>query len=413
MSFRRTNGILSNTTTAYVDADVIMTATILGFSVLRSTPKDSVQFDTEGLYALPDEDDKDPKVIRRKSEFKEDVIRFATIVDKVNAVLGPQKVLVKQGTSPAYGFTEKVIHGIANGDTHYPGPAVFEGVAKEIHDLALEENEDQSLNLGYRGKGAYTGFMVPPEADGLAGITCTYRNKVPTTQERWLPAKDVRLPQAGKPDLVYSIGDGDEQKAAWGLLLTNKEQKRLGTMASVPGDLVPTSSDILGYTHGLPQAIVKCIMHDDKNHGAYKPFEIAVGKETTKLASCFPCTLFMCANGYPPSSIHLGRGESWLPMYALEKGDKEFNESADTVITSTTKAWQSFCAACISAGVDVLKGAATHIAPDHVESFAALQAYISAKSGDVGWGANLILDALTIHDTETNRLDRTLCNPSR
>lgn len=40
-------------------------------------------------------------------------------------------------------------------------------------------------------------------------------------------------------------------------------------------------------------------------------YEIAVGKDTTKVSSCFPCATFMQSVKQPASSVHLGRGDYW------------------------------------------------------------------------------------------------------
>lgn len=39
--------------------------------------------------------------------------------------------------------------------------------------------------------------------------------------------------------------------------------------------------------------------------------ELALGKDTSKVASCMPCSLFMSSNGTPASATHLGRGDNW------------------------------------------------------------------------------------------------------
>jgi hypothetical protein len=74
----------------------------------------------------------------------------------------------------------------------------------------------------------------------------------------------------------------------------------------------PGTTDIATYTHGMIQAIYKAYALGP----SCSPFEIAVGDLTKKMASCLPCTLFMCATGYPPTAIHLGSGESWAPLFA-------------------------------------------------------------------------------------------------
>jgi hypothetical protein len=46
---------------------------------------------------------------------------------------------------------------------------------------------------------------------------------------------------------------------------------------------------------------------------------MSLGVNTFKLASCIGCSFFMFANGYAPSATHLGRAESWLPLYHTER----------------------------------------------------------------------------------------------
>ena len=88
----------------------------------------------------------------------------------------------------------------------------------------------------------------------------------------------------------------------------------------------PTIDDIAIYTHGMIQAIYKAYALGP----SCTPYEIAVGDLTKKMASCLPCTLFMVAAGYPPNSTHLGRGESWAPLYETYNpgGHAEPNERA-------------------------------------------------------------------------------------
>ena len=73
---------------------------------------------------------------------------------------------------------------------------------------------------------------------------------------------------------------------------------------------VSRSGCVVGYCHGMTSAILQA-----KLIGPWcTPYEVAVGSKTTKLASCFGCTTFMYATGYPPSHIHLGQSASWVPL---------------------------------------------------------------------------------------------------
>jgi hypothetical protein len=104
------------------------------------------------------------------------------------------------------------------------------------------------------------------------------------------------------------VGNGN-----WGLICrTDADQPNLQPLANGGMGPLPTpvpAEGRVGYIHGMCSAIQKCLEWG----GDCVPFEVATGTATTKMASCFACSTYMHANGYPPSSMHLGRGESWVP----------------------------------------------------------------------------------------------------
>jgi hypothetical protein len=106
------------------------------------------------------------------------------------------------------------------------------------------------------------------------------------------------------------------------------------------------------------------------------PYEIAVGDETKKMASCLGCTLFMYAVGYPPTSIHLGSAESWAPLYSPynPNGPTEPNEPG--VIRDLNNSWFARCREWLAIGLDVLDDA--HIAASHRSSRDAVIAFMCA-----------------------------------
>src|SRR5262249_32130039 len=138
----------------------------------------------------------------------------------------------------------------------------------------------------------------------------------------------------------------------------------------------PTIDDIVSYTHGMIQAIYKGYTLGP----SCTPYEIPVGAATTKLASCLPCTLFMVAVGYPPTSIHLGRGESWAPLYLPynPNGEGESNELA--VIRDLNNSWREKCKQFLALGVQVLDD--NHIRDDHSTARDALRGFLSSHSSD-------------------------------
>jgi hypothetical protein len=137
-----------------------------------------------------------------------------------------------------------------------------------------------------------------------------------------------------------------------------------------------------------------------------EPYEIAVGNVTKKMASCLPCTLFMSATGYPPTSIHLGRGESWAPLYQPYSPNGPTGDHERAVIRDLNNAWYEKCREWLEMGLEVLDDG--HITDDHKASRDAVRQYLSANSKDTTVAGVLILDAVTIHDGEMERIGRTL-----
>lgn len=77
--------------------------------------------------------------------------------------------------------------------------------------------------------------------------------------------------------------------------------------APIPLNLYKTGQVFKRY-HGMTQAIVNCQNTIDKSNFM---LEIALGDNSTKVSSCFPCCAFMNANDTPPISTHLDRGDYW------------------------------------------------------------------------------------------------------
>ena len=163
-----------------------------------------------------------------------------------------------------------------------------------------------------------------------------------------------------------------------------------------------TTSDIAAYTHGMIQAIYKAYGLGPN----CEPYEIAVGNATKKMASCFTCTLFMYATGYPPTSIHLGRGESWAPLYQPYNPNGPTGDHEAAVIRDLNNAWYEKCLEWLKVGLEILDDA--HITNDHKASRDAVSQYLSTYPKDKTVGGVLILDAATVHAGEMERIGRTL-----
>ena len=172
-----------------------------------------------------------------------------------------------------------------------------------------------------------------------------------------------------------------------------------------------------GYVHGMIQGMYVAAHYNSL--ASAKVVEVAVGSETTKLASCFGCTTFMLANKRQPSHIHLGRAESWAPAdpsndFALAQltGDRCDNDMKGKPaemkqdVERLNKAWVENVAAWLSKGADL---SLEYISDTHKPSWTALQKKYMGKPMNVA--ADDFLDALGLyHDHDATRIDKTLKN---
>jgi hypothetical protein len=456
--FRRTKGILNDTTDPLKDADVIMTAAILGFAVdYVRTNHQPIRFDMDPLDYQPKDQKKWQKV--------EDHI---WVVGKINQALLKHEADLGLKTAAIWGFSPKYdegrfIMGVSPGKTPPSDLAALPEISPNCKRM-YEEIRAHRLP-DYAGRGAYTGFVDNPNM-GAVGPLPTARFKVPAPGSlirdpypRWLPpfeenrsalwikrrrrGTEEELPRCWVPWGLIGGDDAGEEPDPRELDYppppdfaknradqTTANMKRSGMRFTDEPFLSPDTlfraeswgykpDYIAAYTHGMIQAICRgaCLGED-----GWVPYEIAEGDVTKKLASCIPCTLFMYAIGYLPTSIHLGRGESWAPLYApyshtLPYTGKQGTEESE-IIRALNNQWYNRCADWLRLGLDIL-AMKDCIRPDHEASRDALKEFYNHyfstamirddQLGEVPTvGGVLILDALTIHDSETNRLDHTL-----
>lgn len=168
----------------------------------------------------------------------------------------------------------------------------------------------------------------------------------------------------------------------------------------------PGPGDVVGYTHGMIQAIYEAY---DLGPGC-TPYEVAVGHVTTKLASCIACTFFMYATGYPPTSIHLGRVDSWVPLYEPYKPEGSPLAHEDAVVRDLNTAWYQRCDGFVRTGLAVLTDDV--VADSHRSSRDRVATYLDAAS-DVTVAGVLSLDAISIKGQHVERLARPLSGSDR
>jgi hypothetical protein len=389
--FRQTSTILDDgeyTTaeamkTSALDADVIMTAAMLGFTAARFAVGHPVEF------AIDPGDDPDAKMAELKAATK-----------RINASLGDYGYdgLVDAVFAPDWEKASMITGAVGSAAKPFAQRRATETeeTASELRRLAAASGKDA---IGYQGRGAYTGFVDDP-VTRRPGIKSTMRYNVPDHDyygERWLPPTYEYRNKKG--EII-----GTHEDLAWGLI---------GGVPSVGDDMVQEPYDLskgalVGYTHGMIQAI-----YDAVQKGPWcTPFEIAVGNDTRKLASCFTCTLLMYAAGFPPSAIHIGRGESWVPFYEIPRGvtpTGKHSPITDLAINTVNNRWRIECKQHLELGVKVMmQEEMSFVSETHHERLVLLDKWLRARANDMSAGANLILDAVTVHDSETARVTRTL-----
>jgi hypothetical protein len=434
---RSQQGILSESTNPFLDADVIMTAAVVGHAYARLSAGKNCCFDVELELR---------EVDRREQNNRQALNELQSVINKINtALIGSidlGRQLARVGVTPNYNREGEVVR-ISGGtgdlplhDLHRYYPDMPKGWALALYKIANE--------VGYQGRGAYSGF-VDRRKGGQTALKSTVRIKVPDGElaKRWLP-NERSYKTAGNNDkkenrLGASLGAGSNERI-WGMIINNAMQEssiadfnryanpepaeKEAGINNTPSALtlrgkgmhfadgfqhwpknngaLDAGKDVVGYTHGMIQAIYDVKLWENEN-GKGKggtPYEIAVGNETTKLASCFPCAVFMEANGFPASSTHLGRGESWCPMYPVHT---PVSNKQDKARKDCNDKWAVYCSTIMNSGVSLMDGLVTE---DHRASFNALRNSVIRSYGYTC--ANLILDALTVHDKEQSRIKRVL-----
>jgi hypothetical protein len=415
VSFRRTKGIVSDldSSDARREADVIVTAAALGFAASYIKHDRPIQFDMDPL-------DDDPGKVQA----------FQSAVGKIDTAVADylqQKGIapenkVHAGTSP--GYTQgAVIVGVYKLAGQTAPPSVSQPELSEKGRALWEKIRTISPDIPqYTGRGAYTGFVDNHNTEGdtdPVGPRSTVRFAAPAPgrldpdpHPRWLPPMTSPLwaPRKRKDADTY---------VPWGLIGGDAAQRaptdhsKVGNLADqitvemrdkygmvFNGDL--TIDDVAAYTHGMIQAIYKAYVLGP----SCTPYEIAVGDHTKKLASCLPCTLFMSSTGYPPTSMHLGRGESWAPLYEPYNPNGRTDPHEAAVVRDLNNAWYEKCQEFLTAGLEILDDA--HVTEDHKTARDAAVSYLTSHQGDQTVAAVLLLDAVTVHDSETGRINRTL-----
>lgn len=373
------------------ESDVIFTAVLVGFALTRSILGQPFSFDApHGAEAG-------------------EIALLHKAVDQITGLIAASGLahgaqVVTQGISPEHrGEEDALITGRPGGEAL----AVYarnrmmsdpEAIAMATFEYrsALPEGEDYAGQ--YHGRGAYTGMV-----DDIVGhhtlIQPTLRRTI-ADPTRWRP---------GDHGLWGLIGGGNRildrptDPARYPNLSTDPVQG-MGPLRRFDG--------IVQYTHGMSWA-----MREALRWGPWTTaYEMAVGAFTKKRASCFACTTYMWSSGFPASSTHLGRCESWAPLPDGALGEAEdhtFSDGAEgdlerSIARSMNERWHVEMYHQMRQGGLLLQSAAM-MPLGHRAALARLNARLDvSRAQDALEGGKLFLDAISWHRSDIDRVCQTL-----
>jgi hypothetical protein len=417
-----------------IEADVIVTATVLGFIGTRYHQAQPCSFDIEH----PDPSDLQQWQQRAQQvnqtleeqreylEYIEDTQVFVDVLESMSIVLRKTDEAVgdhlKDSQSPEW-KPGALITGLRGGERTQFSERHQQIESEEARRFAVGVEENPRVYDIYQGRGAYTGMINDPVNDNW--LVRPTRRVIDQDNNRWYPGV---LP----PGRIWGLIGQTNQSLNFINLDSNPSQG----MGPLPRTL--NDNERIGYIHGMSSAICECI-----KHGPWcTPFEMAIGEQTTKMASCFACCTYMYAAGYPPSSMHLGRGESWVPPSLNTHANGEIGidirtEFDNQIVSSLLTKWHREVFRYMTLGVRYLLRAMTvraenmlgnidygnfhgqdFVNRDHHTAVHNLhQALLSLSQTDQenpqanvisSQGGNLFLDALTIHESDWKRISETL-----
>ncbi len=107
---------------------------------------------------------------------------------------------------------------------------------------------------------------------------------------------------------------------------------------------------LFGSVHGLVWAIINYNL-TKSGVGSGKDqmcCELALSKDTDKVGSCIPCSIFATSNGTPPNYTHFGRGDNWnFP-------DTVKSEHGNYALTSKKNIWKDKVKSYFSCGLNMI-----------------------------------------------------------
>lgn len=366
-------------------ADVIYAATVLGFCAVHGQLGHQFAFEGEAWNTRMGNNDAE---LLAYQEFLDILSGLSAILD--DTVGRGAGNWVKDDLSPTMDHHNRMICGWPGGQAMAPHSRVFIGDrlddphgtrprGPERHSMILgtvasRVTAEVNPHVGFCGVGAYTGAVMEQGQEAVFSST-TQCFVAPGLADRWTPA------HAGVNGPAHAQG----------------RPQGLGP--------APVGAAAVGYSHGMNYAMRDALATSP----TAVALEISSGTVTTKQASCFGCTTYMWACGFPPSATHLGSALSWHPIPAALETDAKKRAIVEAMNTRYHLQVHGYLmrgadimirAGALSGGNGKYYVTTTHTAI--ARGLLRLQQAREARAHEIG--ANYFLDACMDHKNDKVRL---------
>lgn len=392
------------------EADVIFSAAFIGTTLIRNDAKGQLAWRVDMEPNTDSNKNRDARTADDRAAMK----GLNDACSKVNHVIRSfhRKDMggVGWGLTPTFDRGGMICAGSGAGGEYAKVNPDYAKVAYRY--LTASEHSakgDQRAQDMYIGRGAYCGLVLDDDGNAVTAmstIRTTLNQGTRGVGARWRPPSDaeVRTVQYEKAP----------QTTTWGViggipLQADLQQQGMRFYPQQDGKpmALDVNTDIVGYTHGMIRSI-----YETSRIGQGTAFEMSIGADTFKLASCMSCSMFMTANGVDASSTHLGKGESWVPYYSGESHNHSHYPDKLAIgeaIDQCNAKHARFMHEALTRGVAALEQSPDWVNKTHAAALRELGNRLKEKATDANTVArDLYLDAMTYHKSDLQRLNRAL-----
>lgn len=271
-------------------------------------------------------------------------------------------------------------HPVIIARSNYALPQVCEGIYDEVSAIAKDlEAQINRLEFPVPLKGAYIGGMTDGTKMQLTGPSDLY---LYPSRYRTVDGSVATAYDRAKTVSNFLIGFLNESLTRVMRYKTISYRQGL-TTPFVPIEASYHAGELFASVHGMTSAIVHFSTSMDKNMVCT---EISLGRDTCKVASCLPCSLFMWSKGTSATATHLGRGDNW-----------NFPQQGRDI--PCIRKWEEDVKKVYAAGMEYLRSF------DSNPNVQALMEYTSDKMDEL---PDIFLEALTFESSFTTKMLATL-----